>query len=406
MATEPLQVECCVVGGGPAGIMLGYLLARAGVDVLVLEKHGDFLRDFRGDTVHPSTLDVLHEVGILDDFLKRPHQKVHSIGGLVGGHPVNIADFGHTPTHCHFVALMPQWEFLNFLVAKARAYPKFRLCMSADVIELMIRDGRVAGVRAQFEEGSREVRASLVVGADGRDSIVRRHAALIVDELSVPIDVLWMKLSKHSTDPPQSMGYFDYGRAFIVLDRGDYWQCGLVIRKGEFESIQARGLAAFRAEIARLAHPLADRGDEVRDWESVRLLTVRVDRLRKWWRPGLLCIGDAAHAMSPIGGVGINLAIQDAVAAANILAKPLRAGSVGNDDLEAVQRRRAIPTRITQEVQVFIQNRIWPPGRPTAGAYAQLPPSLRLLNGVPWLRRLPARFIGVGVRPEHVLSPS
>jgi 2-polyprenyl-6-methoxyphenol hydroxylase-like FAD-dependent oxidoreductase len=400
-----IGVDCCIVGGGPAGVMLGYLLARAGVDVLVLERHPDFLRDFRGDTVHPSTLEILHELGLLDRLLARPHQKLNEIRGSVGGRVVTVADFGHTPTHCHFIALMPSWDFLNFMTAEARTWPTFQLCMSANVVDLVDINGRIAGVRAETAEGPLDVYAALVVGAGGRDSVVRRQAKLVIDELGVPIDVLWVRLSKRPDDSPQTMGYFDYGRALVMLDRGDYWQCAMIIRKGELNEIRARGLPAFRSEIAHLAPSFADRGEEIRDWGAVKLLTVRIDRLRRWWRTGLLCIGDSAHAMSPVGGVGINLAIQDAVAAANILAGPLRAGLVGDEHLEAVQRRRALPTRVTQELQVLIQNRIWPlaskPRRP-----AHLPVSLQLFNRFPWLRRVPARLIGVGMRPEHVALPS
>src|SRR6266851_4679298 len=321
-------LKCCIVGGGPAGMMAGLLLARAGIETLVLEKHKDFLRDFRGDTVHPSTLEVIHELGLLDDFLKRPHQEVHQIRGRIGGTDVTVADFSHTPTHCHFIAFMPQWDFLNFLAEHARRYPTFQLKMEADVTGLLEENGRVTGIRANTPQGELTVQAGLVIGADGRQSAIRAAAHLEVQDLGSPIDVLWMRLTRKPADPPQSLGYFNFGRALVLLNRDEYWRCGLVIRKGEFDEIRAKGMPRFRQDVARIAPFLADRVDEIQDWSQIKLLTVRVDRLRQWWRPGPLCIGDSAHAMSPVGGVGINLAIQDAVAAANILTGPLKAGTL------------------------------------------------------------------------------
>ncbi len=309
-------------------MMAGLLLARAGIETLVLEKHKDFLRDFRGDTVHPSTLEVIHELGLLDDFLKRPHQEVHQIRGRIGGTEVTVADFSHTPTHCHFVAFMPQWDFLNFLAEHARRYPTFQLKMEADVTGLLEENGRVTGIRANTPQGELTVQAGLVIGADGRQSAIRAAAHLEVQDLGSPIDVLWMRLTRKPADPPQSLGYFNFGRALVLLNRDEYWRCGLVIRKGEFDEIRAKGMPRFRQDVARIAPFLADRVDEIQDWSQINLLTVRVDRLRQWWRPGPLCIGDSAHAMSPVGGVGINLAIQDAVAAANILTGPLKAGTL------------------------------------------------------------------------------
>jgi 2-polyprenyl-6-methoxyphenol hydroxylase-like FAD-dependent oxidoreductase len=400
-----IYTSCCIVGGGPAGVMLGYLLARAHVPVVVLEKHGDFLRDFRGDTVHPSTLDVLYELGLLDKVLARPHQKVSTIGGSVGGHPVTIADFGHTPTHCHFIALMPQWDFLDCLTEEAAKFPAWQLKMNAEVIDLIKDKGRVVGVRAQTPEGEVDIRAHLVVGADGRSSVLRERAELEVMEMGVPIDVLWMRLSKQPEDPPQTMGFFDHGRGFIMLDRGDYWQCGFIIRKGELSEIQARGLPAFRDELTRLVPALAGRGEEIHDWSAVKLLTVKIDRLAQWWKPGLLCIGDAAHAMSPVGGVGINLAIQDAVAAANLLAIPLRRRHVTDHDLAAVEHRRLFPTRVTQELQRFLHEHIWPEHARDTSHRMDLPAPLALLSRFPALQRIPARIVGVGVRPEHVHTP-
>jgi 2-polyprenyl-6-methoxyphenol hydroxylase-like FAD-dependent oxidoreductase len=385
--------------------MLGVLLARAGVDVVVLEKHPDFLRDFRGDTVHPSTLQVLHELGLLDEFLARPHQEARTITGVVGDAAVTVADFTHLPTACRFVALMPQWDFLDFLAAAGRRYPGFHLRTRAAVTGLIEEGGRVAGVRATTPDGPLEVRADLVVGADGRHSTVRDRAGLPVRDLGAPIDVLWMRVSRRPTDPDQVFGRFGPGYVFVMLYRGEYWQCAFVIPKGGFDEVKARGLAAFRAEVAAAAPLLADRVGELDDWDRVKLLTVQVDRLRRWWKPGLLCIGDAAHAMSPVGGVGINLAIQDAVAAANVLAEPLLAGRVREADLRAVQRRREWPTRVTQRVQVLIHNRVLTPTLRSRGTFTALPWPVRLLRRFPVLRRVPARLIGVGVRPEHVHTP-
>jgi 2-polyprenyl-6-methoxyphenol hydroxylase-like FAD-dependent oxidoreductase len=398
---ETVHARCCIAGGGPAGMMLGFLLARAGVDVMVLEKHADFFRDFRGDTIHPSTLEVVHELGLLEDFLKRPHQELRELRGWVGDAMVPVADFSHLPTRCKFIALMPQWDFLDFLAQHGRKYPTFRLRMQAEVTGLIEEGGGVMGVRARTPQGMLEVRADLTVGADGRHSTVREKAGLEIIDLGAPMDVLWLRLSQRPGDPKQSMGRFDSGHVFVMIDRGDYWQCAFVIPKGGFDEVKRRGLEAFREEVARVAPFVRDRVGELADWDDIKLLTVAVERLRQWYRPGLLCIGDAAHAMSPIGGIGINLAIQDAVAAANILAEPLRRGSAAVDRLRAVQRRRELPTRLTQRAQVFIQNRIISPV--LAGARTtSLPLPLRLLRDWPFLRRIPARLVGLGVQPEHV----
>ena len=405
MAADKLSVRCCVAGGGPAGMMLGLLLARAGVDVLVLEKHADFLRDFRGDTIHPSTLELMHELGLLEDLLKLPHQKVPRINAQVGGLALTVADFTHLPTHCRFVAFMPQWDFLNFLAARGARYPTFSLRMKAEVTGLIEEAGCVVGLRATTSDGPLEVRTSLVVGADGRHSVVRARAGLKVDELGAPMDVLWFRLSRRPGDPEEPMGRFQMGRIFIMLNQGGHWQCGFVIPKGSLEQLRERGLPAFRDSVAQLAPFVADRVGHVQDWDTIKLLTVRVDRLRQWYRPGLLCIGDAAHAMSPVGGVGINLAIQDAVAAANVLAIPLRAGRLTTDHLRQVQRRRELPTRVTQRVQILVQNRVI---TRVLRSVDQLSPPLpfRLLAHFPFLRRIPARLIGIGFRPEHVKTPS
>ena len=399
--SEAIQTQCCIAGGGPAGMMLGFLLARAGVDVQVLEKHADFLRDFRGDTVHPSTLEVMYELGILEEFLKRPHQEVREIAGQVGNEMTTIGDFTHLPTHCKFLALMPQWDFLNFIAEQGKRYPGFHLKMQAEVTDLIRESGCVVGVQAKTPNGALEVRADLTIGADGRRSVVRERAGLEVVNLGAPMDVLWMRISRRDSDPRQTFGHVEAGKILVMLDREEYWQCAFVIPKGGIEEVRQRGIAALREEIARLSPFLRDRVDELREWKDISLLTVAVDRLARWFSPGLLCIGDAAHAMSPIGGVGINLAIQDAVAAANILARKLLGGAVTESDLQAVQRRRTFPTRATQGMQLFVQNRIisrvLSSNRPLT-----LPWPLKLLRRWPFLRRYPARIVGVGFRPEHV----
>jgi 2-polyprenyl-6-methoxyphenol hydroxylase-like FAD-dependent oxidoreductase len=401
---ETVETRCCVAGGGPAGMMLGYLLARAGVDVLVLEKHADFLRDFRGDTIHPSTLQIMHELGLLEEFLKRPHQEAVQLNARIGGTDISAIDFSHLPTKCRFVAFMPQWDFLNFLAEHGRAYPTFGLRMEAEVTGLLEENGRVVGVRAKTPDGPLEVRAALTVGADGRHSTVRAKAGLEVINFGAPIDVLWFRLSRRPSDRRNPLGNFDRGMVFIMLDRGDYWQCGYVIPKGGLDEIRQHGLEAFREGITEIAPFMRDRVGELINWDQIKLLTVTVDRLRTWHRPGLLCVGDSAHAMSPVGGVGINLAIQDAVAAANSLSAPLREGTVTDADLQKVQRRREWPTRWTQRLQVLIQDRVISrvlASQQTVG----VPLPVRLLGWFPFLRRIPARVIGLGFRPEHVRTP-
>jgi 2-polyprenyl-6-methoxyphenol hydroxylase-like FAD-dependent oxidoreductase len=382
-------------------MMLGLLLARAGVQVLVLEKHSDFLRDFRGDTIHPSTLEVMYELGLLERLLKLPHQPASVLRARFGDLEFAIADFSHLPTHCKFVAFMPQWDFLNFLAAEARRYPNFHLRMKAEATGFMEKDGCVTGLRATTPVGDLEVAADVVVAADGRHSILRHAAGLGIEQLGAPMDVLWFGLSRRQVDPTEAMGRFGNGRIFIMLNRGDYWQCGFVIRKGSLAQVRARGLGAFREAVATSAPYIADRVSELRDWDQIKLLTVSVDRMPRWYRPGLLFIGDAAHAMSPIGGVGINLAIQDAVAAANILAQPLLAGTVATEDLAEVQERRELPTRVTQRLQILMQNRVVTRALDETQPFS--PPLLiRVMARIPTLRRLPARLIGMGIRPEHV----
>ncbi len=405
LSGEPIRTGCCIAGGGPAGMMLGFLLARGGVDVLVLEKHADFLRDFRGDTIHPSTLEVMHELGLLEEFLRRPHQELSRLDAQIGDTRLTIADFSHLPTKCKFIAFMPQWDFLNFLAEQGRRYPTFHLRMETEVTGLILEGGRVTGVEASTSQGSLRVEADLVVGADGRSSIVRELAGLEIIDLGAPMDALWMQVPKAPDDPGQTFGRIAAGQILVLIDRGNYWQCAYVIPKGKFEDIRGRGLPALREAIATLAPFLRDRVGELRDWTDVKLLTVKVDRLRQWYRPGLLCLGDAAHAMSPIGGVGINLAIQDAVAAANILALPLRHGSATPGPLRAVQRRRELPTRLTQGVQVFVQNRVIRNVLSSKQQQITLPLALRLLRRWHWLQRIPAYLVGLGVRPEHVRVP-
>jgi 2-polyprenyl-6-methoxyphenol hydroxylase-like FAD-dependent oxidoreductase len=400
MPIETIETTCCVVGGGPAGMMLGYLLARAGVSVTVLEKHNDFLRDFRGDTVHPSTLELMYELGLLEDFLKLPHQRLTSVGGVFGDFAFKTADFRYVPGHCKFVALMPQWDFLNFLSARAKKFPPFDLRMQHEAVDFVWDRGRIAGVIARTPEKSLQIRADLVIGCDGRRAITRRSAQLEVIESGVPIDVLWFRVSRKTNDPEQLLGNINYGKALILINRGDYFQAGFIIRKGSFDDIRQNGLDAFRNSILQIVPHLGDRVEELQDWDQIKLLSVQINRLRQWHRPGLLCIGDAAHAMSPAGGVGINLAIQDAVAAANLLADPLREGCVTPALLARVQQRREFPARVIQALQLnahkafgYIFNHPGP---------LKAPWQLKVAVRIPGLQHIAGRVIGVGIRPEHI----
>ena len=403
MATS-LETQCCIVGGGPAGMMLGYLLGRAGVRTVVLEKHGDFLRDFRGDTVHPSTLRIMHELGLLEDFLKLPHSELHALSVEVADQSFRLADFSRLASPGNFTALMPQWDFLNFLAEKGQVFPSLQVLMSTQATDLIMAGGRIVGVKSKTTAGDLEIRADLVVGCDGRTSLIRAASGLVVQDLGAPIDVLWFRLSKQPADPPQVLGRLSNTKMLVTIDRNDYWQCAFVIRKGGIDEIRAAGLAAFRLSIGEIAPHLAQRMNELQSFDDVKLLSVSLDRLNIWSKPGLLCIGDAAHAMSPVGGVGINLAIQDAVATANLLAAKLAVGAASDDDLDAVRRRRLFPVKVIQGLQVTIHRRVLEP-RVSGGAALAAPWPLRLLDKSAWLRQWPARLLGVGVRPEHVRSP-
>jgi 2-polyprenyl-6-methoxyphenol hydroxylase-like FAD-dependent oxidoreductase len=383
-------------------MMLGFLLARAGVSVIVIEKHADFLRDFRGDTVHPSTLEMIYELGLLDEFLKLPHSVVKQISLQIGKDRVIVGHFEHLPVHCKFIALMPQWDFLNFIADRGRRYQTFDLLMQTEAIDLIEENGRVAGVRAKSPEGELEIRAELIVGCDSRHSTIRTKAGLKSDDYGAPMDVMWFRLSHRPGDSEETVGHIESGRMMVMLNRNDYWQCAYVIPKGTAEEVRSAGLDKFRQAIADMSPFVRDRLGEIESWDQVKLLTVAVDRLRRWFRPGLLCIGDAAHAMSPIGGVGINLAVQDAVAAANILAQPLRHGTMTIETLESVQRRREFPTRFTQRLQLVLQNNIIGPA--LEGRRPEAPFFMKMLQW-PLLRRIPGRLLALGTRPEHIRTP-
>jgi 2-polyprenyl-6-methoxyphenol hydroxylase-like FAD-dependent oxidoreductase len=402
-ARRALAVQCCVVGGGPAGMMLGYLLGRSGIRTVVLERHADFFRDFRGDTVHPSTMQVMLELGLLDDFLKIPHQQLTQMQGMFGSTPVQIADLSRLNTACPFIALMPQWDFLNFLDTKGARFPGLQVLKSTEATELVRNGARITGIVAATPQGPLHISADLTVACDGRHSILREQAGLKIEDIGAPIDVLWFRVGKCKTDSDGIFARLHRGQMMVTIDRDDYWQCAYVIAKGKIDDIKAREIDAFRENVISLVPILRDHIDDVKSWDDVKLLTVRIDRLTQWALPGLLCIGDAAHAMSPVGGVGVNLAVQDAVAAANILFDKFVAGGPSIEDLEGVQKRRSFPTRMTQTMQTVVQDRII--NRALSGEDLKPPLAVRVINALPWLQGLTARLLGIGVRPEHVHSP-
>jgi 2-polyprenyl-6-methoxyphenol hydroxylase-like FAD-dependent oxidoreductase len=404
MNTKTITTTCCISGGGPAGIMLGFLLARAGIETTVLEKYPDFFRDFRGDTIHPSITEILYELGLLEEFLKLPHEELHQLEASIGNEKVILVDFSHLKVHCPFITLIPQWDFLNFISTKAKQYPAFHLLMETEAIDVIKEGGNIVGVQAKNKEERFEIHSKLVIGADGRHSTIRDKSGLTVKNLGAPMDALWFRLSRKKSDPASLLGKVDLGKMMIMINRNDYWQCGFLIRKGEFDAIKQDGIDSFRKSITEFVPELIDRVQEIKEWEQVKLLTVTVDRLIKWYCPGLLCIGDSAHAMSPIGGVGINFAIQDAVAAANILVPAFLRGTISQSDLAKVQKRRELPVKIIQRIQVLIQNRVIANilGKRT---HPKLPWLLRFIKRFPYLRRIPAYMVGIGFRPEHVKTP-
>jgi 2-polyprenyl-6-methoxyphenol hydroxylase-like FAD-dependent oxidoreductase len=400
------HTRCCIVGGGPAGMMLGYLLGRAGIDTLVLERHADFFRDFRGDTVHPSTLQVMDELGLIDGFLKLPHQQLQKMDGNFGGDSIRIADLGRLKVRYPFIAFMPQWDFLNFLRESGKRFASLKVMMNADATDLIRSGDAVVGVRANTPEGPVEIHADLTIGCDGRHSVVRRCANLEVEEIGAPMDVLWFRVGKRASETESVFARVATGKMLVTFDRGDYWQCAYVIAKGQYDAVKARGLDTFRSDVAGMAPILKSAMSDVKTWDDVKLLTVAINRLKRWALPGLLCIGDAAHAMSPVGGVGVNLAVQDAVATANLLAARLAKGCPSEHELDSVRRRREFPVRVTQAMQVVVQNNIISVALKPGDGALRAPLFARLINALPWLQGLTARFLALGARPEHVHSPA
>ncbi|TWB66742.1 FAD-dependent oxidoreductase [Bradyrhizobium sacchari] len=402
--SSSVKVRCCIVGGGPAGMMLGYLLGRAGIDVVVLERHADFFRDFRGDTVHPSTLQVMDELGLIDGFLELPHQRLQKMDGLFGGTPVRIADLSRLHTKYPFIAFMPQWDFLNFLREAGRRFASLKVMMNTEAVDLIRRGDTIAGVRAKTPDGAIDIEADLTVACDGRHSTVRERAGLEVEEIGAPMDVLWFRAGRKADETENLFARIEPGKMMITFDRGDYWQCAYVIAKGQHDAVKARGLQALLDDVVRMAPVLRSGIADVKSFDDVKLLTVAINRLKRWTRPGLLLIGDAAHAMSPVGGVGVNLAVQDAVATANLLADKLGRGCPSEDELDAVRRRREFPVRMTQRMQVVVQNNIISGALQGGERPLKVPLIVRLITALPWLQGIPARLIALGVRPEHVQS--
>lgn len=397
-----IKTKIAIAGGGPAGMMLGLLLARADIDVVVVEKHGDFLRDFRGDTIHPSTLDIIDQLGFIREFLALPHTRAEKLHAEIGNTKVTIADFSWLPVKHRFIAFMPQWDFLNFLAGKAGQFNNFRLLMNAPVMGLVQQGGKVSGLRVETPGGPLTIEADLVVGADGRNSIIREKAGLEIQRFGVPTEVVWMRLSKQPGDPTETMGHAGPQQGFVLIDRGDYWQCGYVVRKGVFDDLKASGLEAFRARVAEVCPLPSERLLEIRSWDDASLLTVRIDRLKQWWKPGVICIGDAAHAMSPIGGVGVNLAVQDAVAAANVLVPLLAEGQTITDaDLAAIEKRRSFPTKAIQRIQLMMRSRN-KRDHDDAERSKGPPAFVMAIMRFPLLAHLAGRLIGLGLRREKL----
>jgi 2-polyprenyl-6-methoxyphenol hydroxylase-like FAD-dependent oxidoreductase len=403
---QTVQTRCCIVGGGPAGMMLGYLLGRAGIQTLVLEKHADFFRDFRGDTVHPSTLQVMDELGLIDAFLKLPHQELQKMDGKFGERSIRIADLGRLNVKYPFIAFMPQWDFLNFLRDRGRQFASLKVMMNTNVTDLIWSGDAVVGIKADTADGPLEIRCDLTIGCDGRHSIVRQCAKLDVEEIGAPMDVLWFRAGGQQSETESLFARVASGKMLVTFDRGDYWQCAYVIAKGQYDAVKARGLDAFRSDVIGMAPILASGMSDVKTWDDVKLLTVAINRLKRWTRPGLLCIGDAAHAMSPVGGVGVNLAVQDAVATANLLAEKLASNCPSEQELDAVRRRREFPVRMTQAMQVVVQNNIISVALKPGDQPLRAPLFARIVNAIPWLQGITARFVAIGVRPEHVRSPT
>jgi len=408
---KTIQTHCCIVGGGPAGMMLGYLLGRAGVETIVLEKHADFFRDFRGDTVHPSTLQVMDELGLINGFLNVPHQQLQKMDGRFGEQSIRIADLSLLSVKYPFIAMMPQWDFLNFLRESGKRFPSLQVMMSANATDLIRSGDSVVGVTADTPDGPIEIRAGLTVACDGRHSVMRPRAGLEVNEIGAPMDVLWFGVGRRPDETENLVARLQTGKMLVTFDRGDYWQCAYVIAKNQFDAVKARGLDAFRNEVVEMAPVLGHGMADVKTWDDVKLLTVAINRLERWTKPGLLCIGDSAHAMSPVGGVGVNLAIQDAVATANLLAAKLAAlkdskGCPTEEELDAVRRRRYFPVRMTQAMQVMVQNNLISRAIKPGDAPLRAPAFLRLINAMPWLQALAGRLVAIGVRPEHVHSPA